>query len=63
MLSNKLYACKLYTLDGELPATAKLYGTDRCKISADNGKLSIIVNQSLAERKFWDDECPLFYAC
>lgn len=63
MIDGKKYTCKLYTLDGELDAIANLLPSDRVRVAAVNGAFSIITSRSIAERKFWNDDNPTFYAC
>lgn len=67
MLSNKLYSCRIYTLEGILPAMARLNPVrgkhETVNVKSDCGKYSINVYRTLAEHKFWHDESPVFYSC
>lgn len=67
MISDKTYSCQIYTLDGTFPAIAKINPIrgkhETVKIKSECGKYSMNVYRSLAERKFWNEESPVFYSC
>lgn len=64
MLLNKSYTCTIYTLDGQFPAVAKVAQCgERVRIKSTCGKYTMTCTRGTAERKFWNDENPTFYAC